>query len=652
MRLLKNVFKIFFSLILLLSTIIVLIVAFFIMKTTYEVEAINLNKIYEQNSSKIYDKDNNLIAEIGLKKQDYIQYNDIDDDLINAVISIEDHDFFNHQGYNLKRIAKACYNNIVNSSFDEGASTITQQLVKNLYLTNDKTIERKIKEYYLSIKLENYLTKSQILEAYLNNILFGERIYGVNKASNYYFGHDASSLTIPEAALLAGIIQLPNYYNPYKNYEDALKRRNLVLLQMHNNHFISYDDYLLYKDEPIVLNKKEEENFYSSYLSYVIKELKEVYNIDIYKESVSIYTNMDRNIQDKIENILLTDNYMDESMKCGIICMDNKTGKIEGIGGIRSYNMLGYNYATDANLSPGSTIKPILDYGPAFEYLNYGSGHMINDEKYSYLDGTNINNWDHSYKGYITLRQALAQSRNIPAVKLFNEVGWDKAYSFAKRLGIEQKEPIYEANAIGGFSYGYTVLEMTNAYSTFANMGLYVKGHAINYIKTNKVIKHEPKTYNAIKKETAFLINDILHSVIAGSKYNIDGLYLSAKTGQSNYDLETRIKYNIPSIATKDSWFIGYTKDKTIGVWNGYDSLGEGLYLNNQDKEISRTVWKTLMKNYDSGYNTYEMPNNLIKVLIERGNEYPYLASSNSKSIAYEYFYIGTEPKIIRKADD
>lgn len=633
-----KVFKIFSKVILIGSTLFLLAFTFFIFYCLYDVPKLNTEALFKRQTSRIYDKNGSLIYEVGTIKQEWISINNINDNMINALISVEDSRFYEHSGIDYKRLIKATINNIKDMSFKEGASTINQQLIKNVFLSSDKTFKRKTQEIYLSMLLDEKLTKDQILEAYLNNCLFCNNIYGVEKASFYFFNHSAKTLSVEEAALLAGLLQLPNYYNPYKNYDACLKRRNIVIDLMFKNNFLSLEERNIYKEKEIILEKKETKHNYQSYIEYVLYELKEKHNIDIYSSSYDIYTALSPSIQKEIDNIMNTNKFLDESMNAGIVALDN-SGLIEGIGGIKNSVELGLNYA-HINLQTGSTIKPILDYAPSFEYLNYGTGSMICDEPYSYSNGTKIKNWDNDYYGNITFRSALANSRNIPALKLFQELE-EKAYDFSKMIGISKKEAYNEAQAIGGFNIGYSVLEMANAYSSFANMGKYIESHAIIMINKEKVVFKE---YTAMKESTAFMINDILHSAVKGTNYNVDGMYLCAKTGQTNYDYNTRMKYAIPANATKDSWMIGYSKNKTIAIWTGYDSYNN--YLDSSKVKIARNMFKYLMSKYSNYDNSsYCVPGNICKVLIEKGNNLPFLANKESLNVSYEYFIIGTEPK-------
>ena len=630
--------------------------AFFITEAIKKAPNLNLKDLYPNDSTMIYDDNNHLIAEIGNKKQEWISYNEISKNMIDAIVSIEDERFYLHNGIDIKRLFGALKNDILSLSLKEGASTITQQVIKNVYLSKEKTFDRKIQEIYLALNLEQKLSKNQILEAYLNNILFGKRIYGIKRASIHFFNVLPSELTISMAATLAGLVQLPNYYDPFKNPEKAQERRNIVLKQMLKNGYISDYTYQKTINHSILedLNKgdyQSEYQYYSTFIDYTIDEALESYGIDAYNGGVKIYTTLSLNIQDEINKIMdnSLETFPDENIKAGIIYLNNQNGEILGIGGSRSIDAYGLDYATKVKHQPGSTIKPILDYAPAFEFLNYGTGTAIKDFEMNYQDGTKIKNWDGLYKGNITIRDALKESRNIPSVYLFNEVGHEKAFSFAMNLGIKKEKNIYESNAIGGFDEGYTVLEIANAYQAFANEGKFIKAHSIKKIVTkDETINANIPSYIAMKKTTAFMINDILRDVSLYSGYDVNGMHMMAKTGQTNYDIDTINKYNIPINATKDSWFVGYTNLYTCAIWTGYDVIKENNYLDYSKKDIPRYLVKTLLKKYGNyGPNPYQMPIGLVNVAIEKGHENTYLAGRNTSYYLkrYEYFIVGSEPK-------
>ena len=640
MKSILNKFVFLITFIILLFVIIGSIIGIFIMKkasnTSFFINP-NYNPIY------IYDNKNELVTSDSYYYT-YASITEISPNLINAVISAEDKDFYKHIGISVPRIISSTLTNIKEGKIISGASTITQQYIKNAYLTSEKSYKRKINEVALAIQLEKVYSKDQILEAYLNTILFGGNIYGINMASLYYFNKKPIDLSINEAAVLAGMIQLPNYYNPFSNFSEVNKRKNIVLKRMLEEKYIHTDEYNTYINEGVesLINK----GFINKYTNYLSPYLDFLYQSIPYnnKQVNKVYTYLNTDIQKDLYNILTNEYglFNDDSLNASIVVLDNKTYGILALAGNRSFDQRVLNYATDIKLQPGSTIKPILDYAPAIEYLNYNPASIIVDEPYNYHTGESLKNYDNKYLGSITLRKALSSSRNIPAVKLFNEVGYEKAFSFANKLGLQIPKTIYESDSIGGGNYNYTLLELANAYQAFANLGYYKKASLI------KSVEYDIDTYEnnsspilVMKPTTAFLINDILHDVFKNSIYNLNKTFLMAKTGQTNYDKITQNKYNIPSNATKDSLIIAYTKDITIGVWVGYNKLENGKYLDSNKKNIPKNIMKILMNKYALDNQYYEIPDGIVKKYITIHNDKAYLSKSNGY---YEYFQEGSEP--------
>ncbi len=632
-----------------------------------ETPNIDINKIYVKDSTKIYDLNMNLITELGVEKRDVIKYEDISQDMINALIAVEDSRYFTHQGIDYKRVFAALMENIKAQSYKEGASTLTQQLVKLSYLSNDKTLERKIKEIFISVELENRLSKEEIIEAYLNRVLFGGRIYGVEKASLYYFNKHAKDLNYEEAAILAGMVQSPNRYNPLTNPELTKERQIIVLKAMYDNHFITkkeLDEAINKKLEDVIVISDDQnatEKYYE-YIDYTIYELINKYQLDPFNDSLIVVTHLDTDIQDKVMDIEKDNSlHPNERTQAGIVVLETSTGIIRGIGGGRNYQgSMTFNFATDAKRQPGSTIKPILDYGPAIEYFKYSPAHPYLDEKIYYNTvGSRfvpVDNYDHKYKGYLTMREAIIDSRNVTAVKAFREVGAERAYEFANKLGLYATEPITEAHSLGGYQHGFTVLQMAASYAPFGNGGIYNEPTTINYIiKDGKRINNRQKSHQAMRADTAFLMSHILHeNMITGtaSRANVPDLYLAGKTGQTNYTEETREHFNFPSNSVRDSWFIGYTTKYTTAVWLGYDKIEKGAYLTPTEAKQSLEMFKKVMDevhdNRDDSKPFYR-PDNIIEVEIET-HTYPLSLPNEYTPQMYrkkELFIKGTEPTTV-----
>lgn len=595
-------------------------------------------------SSKILDKDGNLIAEVGAANREYVDYKDIPKTVEDAFLATEDYRFYQHHGIDLVRLGGAVLANLQHGFGSEGASTITQQVVKNSLLTPQKTLKRKVEEAWLAYQLEQKYTKHQIFEMYVNKIYFSENSNGVATAAKAYYGKSLKDLSLPEAALLAGLPQSPNNYNPFNHPDLAEQRRNIVLSLMYQHGFISQSEYANAKKVPVTTGlvkdtqRQLDEKPFDSFVDEVIDEVKKSGDFDIFTDGLTIYTTVDSNAQKQVDQILNTNNfikYPDDQFQAGITLLDTKTGEIRAIGGGRNQQVKrGFNYAIDTRRQPGSTIKPILDYGPAIEYLNWGTYQMIDDKPVKYSTGADFGNWDNQYKGNMTIRTALQLSRNSPAVQTLQQVGTDKAKTFANNLGIPLKE-VYESYAIGGLRVGVSPMEMAGAYSAFGNNGFYTKPYAVKKIKLRDgtEVNTTPETKLAMKDSTAFMITDMLKSVLVspgtGVSANVPGVPIAGKTGTTNYSDEDMKKWGIKnSKDVPDAWFTGFTTNYTASVWTGYPDSKTPIKQGDNQK-IAQLIFKNLMSYVSKGSNTpdFTMPKSVQKVRIEKGSMPPVLAS-------------------------
>ena len=496
-------------------------------------------------SSKVLDKNGNMIYEFGVEKRTYVSTDEIPKIMKDAVIAVEDARFYEHHGLDIIRLGGAVVANFQDGFGSEGASTISQQVIKNSFLSPEKTIKRKAQELWLAFQLEQKYTKEQILEMYLNKIYYGVgNTHGVAKASEVYFGKPLSELELHEAALIAGMGQNPGIYNPFKNPENAENRRNIVLTLMERHGFISSDVAAEAKKVPVessIVEALPESQPIESFLDQVKKEISEYDDeIDVYSAGLTIQTSFDPKAQEYIDKLLNTDEiltYPNEDFQAGIAVTDTTTGEILALGGGRNQSENSrINFAIDDSNQPGSTLKPILDYGPAVEELQWSTYHQIKDEPYTYSNGTPINNYDQKHKGQMSIRYALQDSRNIPALKALQAVGTEKAQKFAVSLGMPFDEPINEAYAIGGIEGGISPIQMAGAYAAFGNQGNYNKPHAVNKIifEDETEIVLAPEAKSVMKDSTAFLITDMLKSVMTsgtGTGANVPGLHIAGKTG-------------------------------------------------------------------------------------------------------------------------
>ncbi|MDN3019071.1 PBP1A family penicillin-binding protein [Paenibacillus sp. BSR1-1] len=588
-------------------------------------------------SSRFYASDGKtLIAEIGKEKRDEITIKQIPDVLKNAVLATEDARFYQHHGIDVKRTLVAIWTNITTGS-SQGGSTITQQVVKNSFLSIEKTPTRKVQEWYLAIQLERRFSKDQILEMYFNKNLYGNDVYGVAKAAQRFFGLDPdelNKLTLEQAALLAGIPQSPNNYTPTveSNLDAAKKRRNMVLYYMNRHGYISKAEMEKAQNTPIegTLNiQQPPANKYQAFVDTAITEVQEKTGANIFEDGLEIYTTIDPKIQQVTEDVLSTNNYINfpnnGNLQTAIVIAETQTGAIKAIGGGRNYSTGKFNYATKIKRHPGSTIKPILDYGPAIEKFKWSTGHIIKDEKYHYSNGAPIRNASHTYAGDKSIRDHLKWSRNIPALKTYQEVGADYATNFANSLGfpITEAQKANESNAIGAIDAA-SPLNMTGAYTAFGNGGYYAKPFTVS-----KIIYHDGTEMSlasskkkVMEDSTAFLITDMLRTVVdsgTGTMANIPRLDIAGKTGTTSFDQSAITKYGLPNDATRDAWFVGYTPQYTSAVWTGYtQTTSKDDFLGSKSANFSKLAFKAIMSKAATSTEAFTQPASVGKL----GKEY------------------------------
>ncbi len=613
-------------------------------------------------SSKIYDKNGDIYTEIGSETRDYVDFKDVPKLMENAILATEDVRFYKHHGIDIIRVGGALVGNITGGFGSQGGSTITQQVVKNSFLKSEKTIKRKVQEMYLAFQLEQKYSKEQIFEMYVNKVYMSSGVHGFSTASKLYFGKELNELTLSEAATLAGMPQSPNNYNPFTHTEKAEKRRNIVLKLMEKAGFISAEERAKAEAEslekslvPEEQREKTTNTKYNAIIDQVIDEVEKIGDYNIYTDGLQVYTSIDPDAQELMEEILNSDKYIsypNDKFQAGTVFMDTKTGEIMAMGGGRNQEVArGFNYATDLKTrQPGSTIKPILDYGPAIEYLKWSTAQTIEDEPYKYSSGQSIGSATGTYKGNVTIREALYKSLNVPAVKTLQEVGPERAGEFAKKLGVDFGE-IYEASAIGGVDKAASPLQMAGAYAAFGNEGIFNEPHVVKKVvlrDNDTVIETAPEPQVAMKDYTAFMITNILQDVVTkgtGTAANIPGLHIAAKTGTTNYSAEDRAKYNISKSSSPDAWFIGYTTNYTMSVWTGYDQQLKNP-MSKQETKIAAKIFKTMMGKMSENVTTdnFKQPSSVVKVALEKGTNAKASEYTPSDQIVYEYFVKGHEP--------
>ena len=649
--------------------------------------------------SRMYDKDGNEFAKIGSENREKVKYEELPEVLVDAIIATEDARFYQHNGFDTPRFIKASIGQVLGHSNAGGASTLTMQVVKNSFTDKygQKTsgasgITRKFEDIYLAIfKLEKEYSKEEIIEFYVNNHFLGGNIYGVQEAAEAYFGKSVSELNLSEAAILAGMFKSPNAYKPTSNPKNAAARRKTVLYLMRRHGYITKEEEEIANSIPIESLTSnagtESANPYQGYIDTVVDELKETYGVNPYTTPLLVYTSLDRSRQDAVNSVLDGENFnwKDDRVQSGVAVVDSESGKILAIGNGRNVNSRSnsnadqYNYATEIHRQPGSTAKPLFDYGPGIEYNNWSTYEQFVDEPYTYSNGRKINNWDRGYYGQLTLRAALKDSRNIPALKAFQQVDNNKIRDFVTSLGIKPetcesgyeydiekkkcynkknkndvKEPValHEAHAIGAFT-GVSPLEMAGAYAAFSNGGYYTKPYAVEKVVFRQTKEEKTHDSSNDKKQvmsdaTAYMIASVLQDVALydGTPNNV-----ACKTGTTNYDSNTMENYGMPDDAVRDSWVIGFSTKTVIGMWYGYDSLTkdliqQGYILHNipatmaKDRLFRALVYAGAM---ESDRAEFVMPSSVVKVGVAPGSNPAKLAAPGGQAI-YELFKKGYEP--------
>lgn len=614
-------------------------------------------------SSKIYDNKNNLIADLGTEKRINVTANEIPTDLVNAIIAIEDHRFFNHRGVDIVRIGGSFLHNLHGGS--QGGSTLTQQLIKLTYFStsaSDRTLSRKIQEAWLATQLEKKATKQEILTYYVNKVFMANGNYGMQTAAKSYYGKDLKDLSLPQLALLAGMPQAPNQYDPYSHPEAAQQRRNLVLKEMLDMKSISNKQYEAAVNTPVTdgLQSLSSSSSYpaymDNYLKEVIEQVEEETGYNLLTTGMDVYTNVDTEAQKKLWDIYNTDeyvNYPDDELQVASTVIDVNTGKVIAQLGSRhqSSNVsFGTNQAVETNRDWGSTMKPITDYAPALEYEEYTStAATITDAPYNFPhSSTPFYNWDRSYYGSITMTYAIQQSRNVPAVKALEKVGLKKAKKFLNGLGIDYPEMVY-ANAISSNTsvssnkYGASSEKMAAAYAAFANGGTYYKPKYVSRVvfSDGTTKEFDSEGTRAMKATTAYMMTDMMKTVLMsgpGTNAAISGVYQAGKTGTSNYSdnelnkLTKNSSYS--SIVMPDESFVGYTTQYSMAVWTGYTNRLTPVLDNG--KQVATDVYRQMMlylaNNNNSGHTDWTQPSGLY-----RSGSYLYLNNGKNNYNNYSY---------------
>lgn len=670
----KKVLKIILNIFLLLLLIGLIGGIIFAIYVVTHAPDFNPENLYSTESSILYDRNGNQAGKLGVEKRKNVNYNDLPQVLIDAIIATEDSRFMQHNGFDLPRFLKASAGQVVNKITGHGnaggGSTLTMQVSKNNYTSVEDSgfegIVRKFTDIYISIfKLEKNYSKEEIIEFYVNIPFLGNNAYGVEQACQTYFGKSVSDINLSEASLIAGLFQAPTSYNPYQHPKQAEERRNTVLYLMQRHGYITKEEADDARSIPVESllresNPEGSSNEYQSYIDVVVKEVEEKTGLSPYTTGMKIYTNLDPDKQKTLNDIMngKTWKWKDDKVQAGIAIVDVNTGALVATGGGR--NQKGerqYNYATDITRQIGSCAKPLFDYGPAFEYTNAGLASQVYDGPHSYSSGVAIKNADGGYKGTLTYKYALAASRNIPALRVFQSVDNSKIKEFVTKLGIkpeiDSNGGLHEAHALGAFS-GSNPKDMAAAYAAFANGGYYTEPYTINkieYIDSDKTVSLKNKRSKVMSDSTAYMITDALVYAVSGYGNiggSVSGVQLAAKTGTSMFDSEARRKYGYPSSANMDMWVTGYTPEYAVSLWYGYTKAEKGYYLGNDGYSARGKLFRQVISSISdrSGTKKFTVPSSVVKVTVEKETSPLMLPSANTPDNmkVTEYFKKGTQP--------
>lgn len=636
----------------------------------WKAPAFNESALKDQLPTKIYDKNNELVTTLYMgQKREHVKFDEVPDQLKDAVLATEDNRFYDHGALDYKRLSGAVLKNFTGGFGSQGASTLTQQVVKRSFLTDKKSIERKAQEAYLSYRLEQEYSKDEIFEMYLNKIYYSDGIYGSQTAAKYYFDKKLKDLNLAETAYLAGLPQVPNQYNIYDNPEGAEKRKDTVLYLMERHGRISKEEMKESQDTPIDKNLVQRtveerneamtetpDNEYASYINFVKQEITENKAFkgqslnDIMTNGNKIYTNMDKDVQKKLQDAV--DNgtfYKNKDQITGSSIIDTKTGKLVGISGGKDYkDVVDRNQATDLHPT-GSSLKPILSYGPAIENMQYATNHKFQDEKEYSINGSVFKNYDGNGHGSVTMADALARSYNIPALKAWQETnqnaGEKAVKDFASKVNLNYKEEIGPSEVLGGSQSEFSPTQLASAFASMGNGGTYNEAKSIRKVVTqdDETIKFSSDSHKAMEDYTAYMLTEMLKGTFdaygSAYGYGVDGVNVAAKTGTGTYGDEVYNEYQLPENAAKDVWITGYSPQYTMSVWMGFNKVkdyGENSFLGHDEQIKPQMLFKDVMSqisSYDGA--DFEKPDSVTgsgKSLSVAGNEDNQTTSSSAPS--------------------
>ncbi len=605
--------------------------------------SLNINST---NSIQLVDN-NDMVFFKGNESKEWVSLDYISDDLINATISTEDKNFYKHFGFDLLRIIKASYINIVNRSTIQGASTISQQYAKNLFLEFEKTWKRKWDEMWYTLRIEDDYSKDEILEGYLNTINYGHGKYGIENASKYYFNKTANELTLAEASILVGIPKAPSNYSPLINYDLSKKRQRIVLNTMVNNGYITQEEADFAYDQELVFTKTNSKDEVTSLMYYkdaVLDELESINSIPKnYNEmtGLKIYTNLDYNAQKKLENSI-SDSLGNSNLEVASVMIKPDTGGIIALIGGKNYEISSYNRATDSLRQVGSTMKPFLYYSALENGFTSSSAFTSEETTFSFATGEDYSpkNYNNKYGNRpISMAAAIAYSENIYAVKTHLFLGGESLINTAKRVGITAKLENIPSLPLG--TNEINIIEMVSGYASFANLGYKIKPHLIEKIEDmdgNVLYECNHDKELVLNPSLVFILNNMLTCT-----YNTNFIDYNYPTAVNLANKLTHT-YAIKSGTTNtDNWYIGYNKDVVTGVWVGYD---DNHNINSTEYKYAQNIWFNATEGYMIGKDNksvwYDVPNNVSGVFVDPISGKPVTDDKSKKVLMY--FLKGTEP--------
>lgn len=636
--------------------------------------ALNLGDLESKESTKIYDNKGEVIYELGAENRENIEYDQLPQVVIDAFLSIEDSRYFKHNGFDLPRFVKSAIENLRAGSFAQGGSTLTMQMIDNVYFADlepangpFEKIARKIQEIFMSMKVETKLSKEEILTLYLNKINFGGPARGIQKAAQYYFGKDVSELNLSEAAFLAGAINAPNTYNPYYGYnpttgfnyyQAAVNRRNATLDLMLYHGYITETQYELAVNTVLAFQLKDEMTLESdpllSFIDVVVAEVREITGQDPYLVPMRIYTTMDLGAQQLADEILNGKvNYPggDDLFQVGFSMMNNQTGEIVAIGGGRGYGgSERHNRGFDLRKQPGSSVKPLVDYALAFDYLGYATSHVFADLPMVYRN-TNIllGNADGRYRGDVTFKEAVGNSYNTPAMQsleaVVDKIGVTRLVEILNSMGLGIVPSEFDLGyGIGGSNFAISPTQLAGAYQIFSNGGNYIQPHTVvkvEYMDGSETFEPNYAPVKVISPQAAYLMSELLYDAVNTNYQNLQQILIDyypvyGKTGTTDW-AEDGLAYGIPRLAMKDKWMVNYTSDYTVATWAGYDVpvAGKNTYFD-QSKMLLNVPGQinNLMLDYSATISSPKRiarPSGVVEITHVQG-EFPYVSAPANAS--------------------